>query len=63
MSEGDVNEYLRANVGDALSQAYTALALSQPADAIDFLGTFLKQYGLAERMKEERKKEEEDRDE
>lgn len=42
---------------------YQALALAQPADAIDFLGTFLKQYSLAERMKEERKKEEEDRDE
>ena len=63
MAENDVNQYLRDNVGDALSQAYTAMALAQPTDAIEFLGTFLKQYGVAQAFKDERKREEAERDE
>ena len=32
------------------------------ADAVDFLGNFLKQYAIAEQMKEQRKKDDEERD-
>jgi hypothetical protein len=38
------NDYLKASVGPALSAALTSLAVIQPADSVDFLGSYLLTY-------------------
>ncbi|CAD7930867.1 unnamed protein product [Amoebophrya sp. A25] len=49
--------FLQENVGEALTEAFTALSLAQPADAVDFLSTFLLQYGVSAGKKASRDKE------
>jgi hypothetical protein len=44
MTEAEIAKYLQANVGDVLSEAYASLAQHRPADAVEFLGMYLKQY-------------------
>jgi hypothetical protein len=37
-------DYLKATVGDALAAALTSLALKQPKDPVDFVGSYLIKY-------------------
>lgn len=48
--------YLKANVGDALTKGLSSIAISQPADAVDFLGNFLLNYH-AQKLAEQSAKE------
>ena len=48
------HSYLQENVGKALSDAFSALALAQPADGVDFLATYLKQYTMTEKLQKQR---------
>lgn len=38
------NDYLKASVGDALTQGLSAVAVKQPDDPVEFLGNFLIAY-------------------
>lgn len=37
-------QYLKDNVGPVLTEALVQLAIDQPEDAVDFVGTFLLRY-------------------
>ena len=50
------SKYLKANVGDALTKGLSSIAVSQPADAVDFLGNFLLNYH-AQKLAEQSAKE------
>jgi hypothetical protein len=63
-------EYLRSTIGEALSQACAATALSHPSDPVEFLSSWLLQYarnkhiraGMAEEKREELEKERAERE-